>query len=90
LRRPLSPNFFSGYQILRGGEYLVANWQGHGPSHAAEGYQVLMYSATGELVWTFDQTEYPQMASLNNVIALDELDTSRLSDERLGVIEAVS
>lgn len=90
LRRPLSPNFFSGYQILRGGEYLVANWQGHGPSHAADGYQVLMYSATGELVWTFDQTEYPHMASLNNVIALDELDTSRLSDERLGVIEAVS
>jgi hypothetical protein len=89
LRRPLSPNFFSGYQLLQSGGYLIANWQGHGPSHAADGYQVLMYSASGELTWTFDQTEYPQMTSLNNVIALDGLDVSRLNDERCGVIEAL-
>lgn len=75
LRRLLSLNFFSGFQLLPGGEYLIANWQGHGPSHAADGYQVLMYAADGELVWSFDQTEYPRMTSLNNVIALDGLDT---------------
>ena len=89
LRRLLSPNFFSGFQLLPTGEYLIANWQGHGPSHAADGYQVLMYAADGELVWTFDQTEYPRMTSLNNVIALDGLDTSRLHDERRGVLECV-
>lgn len=87
LRRSLSPNFFSGFQLLPGGAYLIANWQGHGPSHAPDGYQVLMYGADGELRWSFDQTEYPQMASLNNVVALDGLDTSRLHDERHGVIE---
>ena len=86
LRRALSPNFFSGFQLLADGAYLVANWQGHGPSHAPEGYQLLMYAANGELIWTFDQTEYPQMASLNNVIALDGLDTARLHDERNGVL----
>ncbi len=89
LRRLLSPNFFSGYQLLPGGGYLIANWQGHGPSHGPDGYQVLMYSATGELTWTFDQTEYPQMTSLNNVIALDDLNTSCLNDELDGVIEVV-
>ncbi len=89
LRRLLSPHFFSGFQLLPGGEYLLANWQGHGPSHAADGYQVLMYDASGQLVWSFDQTEYPRMTSLNNVIALDGLDTSRLHDERNGVIEAL-
>jgi outer membrane protein assembly factor BamB len=89
LRRLLSPNFFSGYQILPSGNYLVANWQGHGPSHGGDGYQLLMYSAPGELVWTFDQTEYPFMTSLNNVIALDGLDTSRLHDERSGKLAAV-
>ena len=89
LRRLLSPNFFSGYQLLPSGDYLIANWQGHGPSHAADGYQVLMYSATGDLVWTFDQTEFPRMTSLNNVIALDGFDTSRLHDERRGVMEVV-
>lgn len=86
LRRALSPHFFSGYQIKSNGDYLIANWQGHGPSHAADGYQLLMYSADGQLTWCFDQTEHPQMTSLNNVIALDELDTSRLHDERQGVL----
>ena len=89
LRRPLSPHFFSGYQILASGDILIANWQGHGPSHGPNGYQVLMYSAQGELLWTFDQTEYPHMTSLNNVIALDGLDTSRLHDERSGVLAIV-
>lgn len=86
LRRPLSPNFFSGFQLLSSGEILLANWQGHGPSHAGDGYQLLMYGANGELVWAFDQTEYPRMTSLNNVLALDGLDTSRLHDEPAGVL----
>lgn len=89
LRRALSPNFFSGFQMLPGGELLIANWQGHGPSHAADGYQVVMYAPSGELLWTFDQTEYPRMTSLNNVIALDGLDTSRLHDEPNGVLTPI-
>jgi hypothetical protein len=89
LRRPLSPHFFSGYQLLEGGDYLVANWQGHGPSHAHSGYQLLRYSASGELLWCFDQTEYQRMGSLNNVIALDGLDTSLLHDERGGYLAPV-
>jgi hypothetical protein len=86
LRRPLSPHFFSGYQVLSDGGFLVANWQGHGPTHAADGYQVLSYDSDGTLTWCFDQTEFPQMTSLNNVIALDGVDTSRLHDERLGAL----
>lgn len=87
LRRPLSPHFFSGFQLLANGAYLIANWQGHGPSHRADGYQLLMYGANGDLLWTFDQTEHPGMTSLNNVIAVDGLDTARLHDERNGVLE---
>ena len=89
LRRALSPHFFSGFQLLPSGSFLIANWQGHGPSHAADGYQVLMYSAQGVVQWCFDQTEFPHMTSLNNVIALDELDTSRLQDEVTGVLQEV-
>ena len=90
LRRPLSPHFFSGYQLLRTGAYLLANWQGHGPSHAGDGYQVLLYGPDGSLEWCFDQTEYPHMTSLNNVIALDDLDTSLLHDERHGQLTPVA
>jgi hypothetical protein len=86
LRRPLSPHFFSGYQVLPDGSFLVANWQGHGPTHAGEGYQLLAYDSDGTLTWCFDQAEFPHLASLNNVIALDGLDTSRLHDERLGTL----
>jgi hypothetical protein len=89
LRRPLSPNFFSGFQLLPSGSFLIANWQGHGPSHAADGYQVLMYGADGSLQWSFDQTEFAHMTSLNNVIALDDLDVSKLHDELTGVLAAV-
>ena len=89
LRRPLSPHFFSGYQLLPSGDYLVANWQGHGPSHAGDGYQILLYGPDGSLEWCFDQTEFPHMTSLNNVIALDDLDTSLLHDERHGQLAPV-
>jgi hypothetical protein len=89
LRRPLSPHFFSGFQWLPGRGYLVANWQGHGPSHAGDGYQVLMYDSEGQLCWTFDQSKFAGMTSLNNVIALDDLDTSRLHDELNGALVPV-
>ena len=90
LRRSLSPHFFSGYQLLPTGDYLLANWQGHGPSHAGDGYQVLLYGSDGSLQWCFDQTEYPHMTSLNNVIALDDLDTSLLHDELQGPLAPVA
>jgi hypothetical protein len=90
LRRRLSPHFFSGYQMFVDGSFLVANWQGHGPTHAGDGYQLLSYAADGSLKWCFDQAEFPQMASINNVIALDGLDTSRLHDERAGVLQPLN
>jgi hypothetical protein len=92
-RRELRPFFFSGYQVLPNGRWLIANWQGHGPSHAAEGYQLLMYSASGELLWSFDQTEFPRVASLNNVLALDTGPVTGgavLCDERWGILAPVA
>jgi hypothetical protein len=92
-RRELRPFFFSGYQVLPNGEWLIANWQGHGPSHAAEGYQLLMYSGSGELLWSFDQTEFPRLASLNNVLALDTGPVTGgavLCDERWGILAPVA
>jgi hypothetical protein len=84
--RPLSPFFFSGYQMFDNGDYLVANWQGHGLGHNGQGYQLLQFDREGNLVWRFDQTDYPFISSLNNVIALDGLDTGRLHDEPRGVL----
>jgi hypothetical protein len=88
-KRPLSPFFFSGYQMFADGNYLVANWQGHGLGHNQQGYQLLQYDRGGNLVWLFDQTEYRTISSLNNVLALDGLDTDKLHDEPNGVLVPV-
>jgi len=90
LRRPLSPHFFSGFQLFANGDTLIANWQGHGQQHGAEGYQLLMYDRDGQLVWAFDQAEFPFISSVNNVIALDHLDVGVLHDERGGVLVPIT
>jgi hypothetical protein len=72
--RSLSPFFFSGYQMFEDGSFLISNWQGHSAEKNGQGYQVLQYDRDGQLTWMFDQTAFPYMSSLNNVIALDGLD----------------
>jgi len=42
-----------------------------------------------KLGWRLDQTEYPMISSLNNVIALDGLDRDKLHDERNGVLAPI-
>ncbi|MEP6652279.1 MAG: hypothetical protein ABJA82_02915 [Myxococcales bacterium] len=85
-KRPLSPFFFSGYQMFENGDCLIANWQGHSPERNGQGYQLLLYNAAGALVWWFDQTAYPMTSSLNNIIVLDGLDSAFLHDEPNGVL----
>jgi hypothetical protein len=85
-KRPLSPFFFSGYQMLPNGDFLVSNWQGHSAERNGQGYQLLRFNAAGDLAARFDQRQFPMASSLNNVIALDGLDTARLHDEPNGVL----
>jgi len=71
------PNFFGGYQILKNGNFLVTNWQGHGEGHGASGVQLLEYSPKGKLIWSWNQ-DPAKYSSLQGVIALDGLDTDKL------------
>jgi hypothetical protein len=87
--RGIEPNFYAGFQILANGDYLVTNWQGHGGGNNGKGIQLLQYDPDGNLIWFLDQTEYPQVSSLHNVIALDGIDTSKLNDDRTGPIVPV-
>ncbi len=68
------PNFFAGFQILANGNYVVSNWQGHGPKMGGMGTQVLEYTPAGKLAWHWQQ-DSTRFSSLHNVIVLDELDT---------------
>ncbi len=74
------PNFFAGFQVLGNGNYVVANWQGHGPKMGGSGTQLLEYTPAGKLAWQWQQ-DSTRFSSLHNVIILDELDTKLMYSE---------
>ena len=76
--------------MFENGDILVANWQGHSAAKNQQCYQLLRFDAQGKLLWSFDQSSYPEISSLNNVIALDGLDTRKLHDEPRGLLVAIN
>ena len=76
----VNPDFYAGFQILANGNYIVANWQGHGPKHGASGTQVLEYTTAGKLAWSWQQ-DATKFSSLHSVIVLDDLDLDFLHVE---------
>lgn len=68
------PHFYAGFQILANGNYIVTNWQGHGPKFGTSGTQLLEYSPAGKLIWSWKQ-DPAKYSSLQGVIVLDGLNT---------------
>lgn len=75
--KEFNPNFFAGFQVLNNGNYLVSNWQGHGPDYGKSGHQLLEFSPEGTLVWSWKQ-DAAKFSSLQGVIALDGLNPDYL------------
>ena len=85
----IKPNFYAGFQILANGNYVVTNWQGHGPKFGAIGTQLLEYSPDGKLAWSWQQ-DATKYSSLQGVIVLDDLDLNFLHVEDInGVLAPV-
>jgi hypothetical protein len=74
------PHFYAGYQILPNGNFVVTNWQGHGPNFGTSGTQLLEYTPKGELVWSWKQ-DPAKYSSLQGVLVLDGLDLNALHVE---------
>ncbi|WP_373515489.1 hypothetical protein [Persicitalea sp.] len=82
------PYFFAGFQILKNGNIVVANWQGHGADMGAKGNQLLEYTPVGKLVWSWQQ-DPAKFSSVQGVIVLDGLDSDRPHTEgKDGSLEA--
>jgi hypothetical protein len=75
--KEVNPHFFSGFQVLQNGNYLVANWQGHGPNFGKSGHQLLEFTPKGKLIWSWKQ-DPEKFSSLQGVIALDGLNPEYL------------
>jgi hypothetical protein len=69
----VNPVFYAGFQILKNGNYVVTNWQGHGPKFGASGVQLLEYTPDGKLAWSWKQ-DADKFSSIQGVIVLDGLD----------------
>jgi hypothetical protein len=83
------PHFYAGFQVLSNGNYVVTNWQGHGPKFGASGVQLLEYTPGGKLVWSWKQ-DPEKFSSLQGVIVLDGLDISRMHvEDAEGVLSPV-
>lgn len=83
------PEFYAGFQILANGNYVVANWQGHGPKFGGTGTQILEYTPAGTLAWKWQQ-DATKFSSIQGVIVLDGLDVKYLHvEDKNGVLVAV-
>ena len=80
----VNTNFYATFHLLPNGNIVVANWQGHGPTHGASGVQLLQFDQTGAIVWRWSDAKI--ISSLQGVMVLDGLDLSKLYDEREGVM----
>jgi hypothetical protein len=76
----VNPNFYAGFQVLPNGNYVVTNWQGHGPAHGNKGIQLLEYTPAGAMVWSWKQ-DPGKYSSLQGVIVLDGLNLSLMHTE---------
>jgi hypothetical protein len=84
----VNPFFYAMFQLLQNGNIVLANWQGHGEGHGAKGVQLLEFNPRAEIVWSRNKAE--MISSLQGVLVLDGLDTSKLHDEREGVMQPLT
>jgi hypothetical protein len=82
------PFFYAMFQLLPGGNIVLANWQGHGPGFGHSGVQLLEFNPAGEIVWSWNKADL--ISSLQGVLLLDGLDTTKLHDEREGMMQPLS
>lgn len=78
------PFFYAMFQLLPNGNIVLANWQGHGPGFGHSGVQLLEFNPAGEIVWTWSEADL--ISSLQGVLVLDDLDATKLHDERSGMM----
>jgi hypothetical protein len=67
------PNCFAGFQILPNGNFITANWEGHGAGYGATGIQIIEFDPAGEVVWYYKQ-DPAKLSSLQDVLVIDGMD----------------
>ena len=82
---PKGGKYFSGFQRLANGHIVQTNWRGHSPKKASGGPQLIEYNLDREIVWRYSNTS--KLACPVSVIILDDLDTSKVADDRDSILK---
>lgn len=78
----INPYFYGMFQILPNNNCVVANWQGHGAGNATKGIELLEYTGTGSIVWSWNKPTL--VSSIQGILILDSLNTNLMYDDRNG------
>ena len=65
----LSNFFYAGFQILKNGHIVMANWTGHNAKDFTPGWKLIEFDKDDRVVWTWNE---PYGGTVNQVIMLDE------------------
>jgi hypothetical protein len=84
------PNFFAGFQILKNGNIVVSNWQGHGTGYGSSGYQLIEIDSALSRVVAFWKQDASFVSSLHNVLIIDDFDTKLLYSDRDGILQPIT
>jgi hypothetical protein len=62
-------NFFASVEVLKNGNFLIANWTGHGANDSEKGVQILEYDTAGKIVWQWHDAA--SAGSIHNAVVLE-------------------
>lgn len=83
------PNFFAGFQILKNGNIVVANWEGHGGGNGGNGYQLIEFDSALTKAVAYWKQDASLVSSLHGVLVLDDLDTKLLHSDVNGIMAPI-
>ena len=85
-----APNFFAGFQILKNGNIVVANWEGHGGGNGGKGFQLIEINSDLTDVVSYWRQDPAIVSSLHGVLVFDSLDTELLHSDVNGVLSPLT
>lgn len=83
------PNFFAGFQILKNGNIVVSNWQGHGGGNGNSGFQLLEFDSTLSKVISYWKQDPSLVSSLHAVLVIDNIDTKLMYSDANGIMAPI-
>ena len=84
------PYFFSGFQVLRGGNVVVANWQRHGAGYGNSGFHLIEIDSAFTRPVAYWKQNASLVSSLHGLLVLNGIDTKLLHSDVNGVLQPLS